>query len=69
MTKPVTDFEDWALALQHTIGGVDSLPPDQQAKALAVRDIQLERAEDLLKGLLIMEVRSPANRTQKVAER
>jgi carboxyl-terminal processing protease len=66
---PVTDFEDWALALQHTIGGVDSLPPDQQAKVLAVRDIQLERAEDLLKGLLIMEVRSPANRTQKVAER
>jgi carboxyl-terminal processing protease len=66
---PVTDFEDWALALQHTIGGVDSLPPDQQAKVLAVRDIQLERAQDLLKGLLIMEARSPANRTQKVAER
>ena len=23
---PVTDFEDWALALQHTLGGVESLP-------------------------------------------
>ena len=66
---PVTDFEDWALALQHTVGGVESLPPDQQAKVLAVRDVQLERAEDLLKGLLIMEARNPANRTQKVAAR
>src|SRR5208337_1286633 len=39
---PVTDFEDWALALQHTLGGVDSLPTNLQAKVMAVTDVQLE---------------------------
>jgi carboxyl-terminal processing protease len=66
---PVTDFEDWALALQHTLGGVDSLPASQQSKVLAVKDDQLGRAEDMLNALLIYQARDGGIRPQKVAAR
>ncbi|HXA44970.1 MAG TPA: S41 family peptidase [Candidatus Angelobacter sp.] len=66
---PVTDFEDWALALQHTLGGVDSLPANQQAKVMAVTDVQLERADDLLTALLLQDARTAANHPQRVAAR
>jgi hypothetical protein len=66
---PVTDFEDWALALQHTLGGVDSLPANQQAKVMAVTDVQLERADDLLAALLLQDARTAANHPQRVAAR
>ena len=64
---PVTDFEDWALALQHTLGGVESLPANQQAKVRDVRDTQLERAQDLLKGILIYDAMNTGAKPQKVA--
>ena len=64
---PVTDFEDWALALQHTLGGVESLPVDQQARVRDVRDTQLERADDLLKGILIYDAMNTGAKPQKVA--
>jgi carboxyl-terminal processing protease len=64
---PVTDFEDWALALQHTLGGVESLPVGEQAKVLAVRDVQLERANDLLKGILIYDAMNAGVKPQKIA--
>jgi carboxyl-terminal processing protease len=54
---PVTDFEDWALAL----------PVDQQAKVRDVRDTQLERAQDLLKGILIYNAMNTGANPQKVA--
>jgi carboxyl-terminal processing protease len=64
---PVTDFEDWALALQHTLGGVESLPTGEQFKVKNVRDVQLERAQDLLKGILIYHAMNAEARPQKVA--
>jgi carboxyl-terminal processing protease len=64
---PVTDFEDWALALQHTLGGVESLPVDQQPRVRDVRDTQLERAQDLLKGILIYDAMNTGANPQKVA--
>ncbi len=64
---PVTDFEDWALALQHTLGGVESLPAGEQVKVKNVRDIQLERAQDLLKGILIYNAMNSSVSPQKVA--
>jgi carboxyl-terminal processing protease len=64
---PVTDFEDWSLALQHTLGGVESLPVGQQAKVRDVRDTQLERAQDLLKGILIYDAMNTGAKPQKVA--
>jgi carboxyl-terminal processing protease len=64
---PVTDFEDWALALQHTLGGVESLPTGEQAKVRKVHDIQLERAQDLLKGILIYNAMNTGANPQKIA--
>jgi carboxyl-terminal processing protease len=64
---PVTDFEDWALALQHMLGGVESLPVGEQAKVRAVHDSQLERAQDLLKGILIYNAMNAEAKPQKVA--
>jgi carboxyl-terminal processing protease len=64
---PVTDFEDWALALQHMLGGVESLPAGEQTKVRAVHDSQLERAQDLLKGILIYNAMNAEARPQKVA--
>ena len=62
---PVTDFENWALMLQHTPGGVESLPDNEQDKVKTVRDTQLQRAEDVLKSLLLYDAMNTA--PQKVA--
>ena len=65
---PVSDREEAALLLQRSPGGVDALPDKERVAVQAVRDEQLERAEDLLKGLILYnrlaEVRTP----QKLAE-
>jgi carboxyl-terminal processing protease len=50
---PMTDGEEAAVILQHSPGGVESLPEDKQAVVAAVHDTQFERAQDLLKGLMI----------------
>jgi carboxyl-terminal processing protease len=50
---PMTDAEEAALVMQRSPGGVESLPEKQQAAIRAIHDTQLERAQDLLKGLLI----------------
>jgi carboxyl-terminal processing protease len=50
---PVTDFEEAALMIQRTPGGVESLPEKDQARVMGVHDVQLERADDLLKGILL----------------
>jgi carboxyl-terminal processing protease len=63
---PVTDFQEAALMLQHTPGGVESLPDSEQAKVKNVRDIQLERAEDVLKGIILYNAMNAAA-PQKVA--
>lgn len=45
--------EEEALYLKRLIGGFESLDDDQKAKIQSVRDVQLERAQDYLKGILI----------------
>jgi len=64
---PVTDYQEAAVMLQHTLGAVASLPDNQQAKVKSVRDTQLERAEDVLKGILIYDAMNAAAPPQKVA--
>jgi len=63
----VTDFEEAALMMQRSPGGIESLPDKVQPAVRAVHDTQLERAEDLLKGLLIYSSLNPV--PQKVAEK
>ncbi|HTB84334.1 MAG TPA: S41 family peptidase [Candidatus Sulfotelmatobacter sp.] len=62
---PVTDFEEAALMMQRSPGGIESLPEKVQPEVRAVHDTQLERAEDLIKGLLIYSSLNPV--PEKVA--
>ena len=64
---PMSDDEEAALILQRTPGGVESLTDADRAKVLAVRDGQLDRAEDLLKGLLIYQMLNSQPPQQKMA--
>jgi carboxyl-terminal processing protease len=50
---PVTDSEEAVLLLKRSPGGSDVLNDQQRAAVAAVHDEQLERAEDLLKGLIL----------------
>ena len=67
ISVPVTDFEENALMLQRTPGGVESLSEKDQAIVKAVHDQQLERAEDALKGLLIYDAMKAGAKPEKVA--
>jgi len=62
---PVTDFEEAALMMQRSPGGIESLPDKLQPAVRAVHDTQLERAEDVIKGLLIYSSLNPV--PEKVA--
>jgi len=66
---PMTDAEEAALILQHSPGGVESLPENKQAEVGAVHDTQLERAEDVLKGLLIYSSLNTDAKPEKVASK
>ena len=60
---PVTDSEEAALLLKRSPGGTDVLTDQQRAAVATVHDEQLERAEDLLKGLILykhLAAESPA---------
>jgi carboxyl-terminal processing protease len=52
---PITDTEEAALLIKRSPGGVESLPDRDRATIEAVQDKQLDRAEDLLKGLIIYD--------------
>jgi carboxyl-terminal processing protease len=64
---PLTDNEEAALVLQRAPGGVESLPARDRAGVAAMRDEQLDRAEDLLKGLLVYNQLAAAPKLEKVA--
>jgi hypothetical protein len=49
----LTDTEEAALLLQRSPGGVETLPEKQRAVVEGIHDEQLQRAEDLLKGLIL----------------
>lgn len=50
---PMTDEEEAALTFQRSLGGLYSLSPEDRARVEKIKDVQLERAEDLLKGILL----------------
>ena len=55
---PTTDDEDRAIRLQLTPGGVESLDPKERDHLKTEHDPQLERATDLLKGIMLYTDRS-----------
>jgi carboxyl-terminal processing protease len=57
---PMTDEEDRDIQLQRAPGGMESLPERERERVTHARDLQLERAMDLLKGINMFTQRSPA---------
>lgn len=56
---PMSQEEEEGLYLKRVPGGLESLDPDRREMAQNARDIQLERATDFLKGMLLFRDRSP----------
>ena len=63
---PLNDADEAALLLKRAPGGLDGLPTDTRVHVDAIRDEQLERANDLLKGLLLYDKLTAAPKPQKV---
>jgi len=74
---PMSDEEMRDVLLKRTPGGIESLPDKEQDRVRNARDIQLERAMDLLKGLSLYTKRQvgpdkdkrPAGKGDKVASK
>ena len=64
---PLTDAEEAAILAQRTPGGLDSIPETARASVVAIRDEQLDRAEDLLKGLILYDRLSATPKPQNMA--
>ena len=64
---PLSDAEEAALLLKRTPGGLDGIPSGTRAHVDEIHDEQLERAEDLLKGLLLYDKLAGDASLKKVA--
>ena len=64
---PISDRDQAALLLQRSPGGLDALPAKERTLISAVPDVQLDRAEDLLKGLILYDRMTNRSRSEKLA--
>jgi carboxyl-terminal processing protease len=64
---PTTEEEDRDIRLELTPGGLESLDPKERAEVKASHDPQLERATDLLKGIMLYTDRSSGHSSEKMA--
>ncbi|HEY2329736.1 MAG TPA: S41 family peptidase, partial [Verrucomicrobiae bacterium] len=64
---PVTDTEEAALLIKRSPGGVESLSEHDRATVEAVHDEQLERAEDVIKGLILYNHLVETSKPEKMA--
>ncbi|HEX4350194.1 MAG TPA: S41 family peptidase [Verrucomicrobiae bacterium] len=65
---PLTDAQEAAIVIKRTPGGLESLPDKERATIQASHDEQMDRAEDLLKGLILYD-RLTARKPEKVAQK
>jgi carboxyl-terminal processing protease len=63
---PMTEEEEAALLLTRAPGGLASLDATNRVRVAQIQDVQLERAEDLLKGILLY---GELSKPEKVAEK
>lgn len=64
---PLTDAEEAAVLVKRTPGGIESIPDKDRAGVLGLHDEQMDRAEDLLKGLILYDHLASLLTPQKVA--
>ena len=58
---PMTEEQEAALVLKRTLGGMESLSETNRVNLTNVHDVQLERAQDLLKGILLYDTLTHAS--------
>jgi carboxyl-terminal processing protease len=58
---PLTTDEEREIILKETPGGIESLDDKEREKVSQSRDPQLDRAMDLLKGIILFTERAPAS--------
>ena len=59
---PMSPDDEEALATKRSLSAFDSVDEDGRAKVDSARDVQLERATDFLKGMLLYRDRGPGQR-------
>ncbi|MGO8838071.1 MAG: S41 family peptidase [Limisphaerales bacterium] len=64
---PMTEEQQAALVLKRTLGGLESLSETNRAAIANVHDVQLERARDLLKGVLLYDTLNDEAKPEKMA--
>ena len=64
---PVSYEEEAAILLKRAPGAVESLPEKDRVRVSEIRDEQADRAEDLLKGLIIYDTLNGVPKPEKVA--
>ena len=64
---PVSDTEEAALIIKRAPGGIEALPDAERARVAALPDQQLDRAQEVLKGLILYQHLTSAPKPQKVA--
>ena len=64
---PLSDAEEAALLLKRSPGGLDGLPSGTRIRVDNLHDEQFERAEDLLKGLLLYDTLTAVPKPGKLA--
>jgi carboxyl-terminal processing protease len=69
ITVPLTIEEERQIVLKATPGGLESLDDKEREKAAQSRDAQLDRATDLLKGIILFTDRAPAPEKRVVERR
>jgi carboxyl-terminal processing protease len=64
---PLSDTDEAALLLKRSPGGLDGMTAGTRVRVDEIQDEQLDRAEDLLKGLLLYDQLTAAPKTEKLA--
>ena len=62
---PMTEEQEAAVVLKRAPGGLESLSETNRVSIESLHDIQLERAEDLLKGIMLYSALNDGARHQK----
>ena len=69
ISVPLTDDEERDAVLLHTSGGIESFEAKERERLRSARDLQLDRATDLLKGIMLYAKLQPpaAKAPEKIA--
>lgn len=68
--QPLTEEQERLVIYQRAPGGLESLEPGERERVLSVRDAQMDRAMDLLQGMILMaERQQPIAGDERLASR